>query len=70
MNMISVKIHLNSNSYLPMTTRPTKVTYKTATLIDNIDNNNISADIPSMNGIILNDITDHFPIHHIFYKQF
>ena len=52
-------------SYLPMITRPTRVTQKTATLIDNIFTNNVSTEDYYTNGIILCDITDHFPVCHI-----
>ena len=56
---------LNANSYLPMITRPTRVTQKNATLIDNIFTNNVSSTDHYLNGILLNDITDHFPVYHI-----
>ena len=39
--------------------RPTRVTYNTATLVDNIFTNSSRN---SFNGIILSDISDHFPI--------
>ena len=56
---------LYANSYLPMITRPTRVTQKSATLIDNIFTNNASSTDHYLNGILLNDITDHFPVYHI-----
>ena len=48
-----------------MITRPTRVTQKTATLIDNIFTNNVSTEDYYTNGILLCDITDHFPVYHI-----
>ena len=56
---------LYANSYLPMITRPTRVTQKPATLIDNIFTNNVSSTDHYLNGILLNDITDHFSVYHI-----
>ena len=56
---------LFSHSFWPLITRPTRVTSSSATLIDNIFTNNIALKMSSINGIIINDITDHFPIFHI-----
>ena len=44
----------------PLITKPTRITKDTATLIDNIFTNAI--DKRTVNGILINDITDHFPI--------
>ena len=41
-------------------TKPTRITKYTATLVDNIFTNSI--DKRTVNGIIINDITDHFPV--------
>ena len=44
----------------PLITKPTRITKDTATLIDNIFTNAI--DKRTVNGILINDITDHFPV--------
>ena len=49
-------------SWLPMITRPTQ---KTATWIDNIFTNNVLKEDYYTNGVLLCDITDHFPVYHI-----
>ena len=56
-----------SNEFIPMTTSSTRVTSNSATLIDNIfanqlNDNNINH---AMSGIIVTDISDHYPIFHI-----
>ena len=75
-NLLNVDTHqltsdfndtLFSNGFVPMITRPTRVTSNSATLIDNIftnqvNNNNINH---VMSGILLTDISDHYPIFHI-----
>ena len=43
--------------YIPLITKPTRVTASTATLIDHMYTNSIT---PSSSGIILTDIADHF----------
>ena len=48
-----------SASFLPLITKPTRVAEQSATLIDNIFSNIIP--LPE-SGIILSDITDHYPI--------
>ena len=48
-----------SSSFLPLITKPTRVTNQTATLIDNIFSNVTPLPEP---GIILSDISDHYPI--------
>ena len=58
-------ISLFSYSFWPLVTRPTRVTSSSATLIDNIFTNNIALKMSCVNGIVINDITDHFPIFHI-----
>ena len=50
---------LNSQSFIPVISKPTRVTDTTATLIDNIF---ISNPINFTSGIIVADISDHFPI--------
>ena len=51
----------SSSGYTPLITKPTRITKSTATLIDNIFTNNLSK-MEHLNGILLNDISDHFPI--------
>ena len=52
-----------SRGFMPVITKPTRVTPSSATLIDHIYSNNISAS--SKSGIIINDVADHFGIFHI-----
>lgn len=60
-NKISEFVNLiYSNNFFPCIDRPTRVTEKSATLIDNILTNDMSAKINS--GVLVTDITDHFPI--------
>ena len=51
---------LFSYMFIPIITRPTRLTAHTATLIDNIFTNCLTQNIT--NGIIINDISDHLPI--------
>ena len=51
-----------SYSFLPVINRPTRITPFSATLIDNIFTNVLSDKWNSTSGIIVNDITDHYPI--------
>ena len=51
----------SSSGYTPLITKPTRITKSTATLIDNIFANNLNK-MEHLNGILLNDISDHFPI--------
>ena len=50
-----------SLSYVPLTRKPTRIADSSSTLIDNIFVNKSFPDIKS--GIIISDITDHFPIY-------
>ena len=50
----------SSSGYMPLITKPTRITKSTATLID-IFTNNLSK-MEHLNGTLLNDISDHFPI--------
>ena len=52
-----------SGSFYPLIDKPTRVTTKSATLIDNIFTNVLNTKITP--GILFNDITDHFPIFHL-----
>ena len=50
-----------SNSFIPLTRKPTRISDTASTLIDNIFVNNSFSDITS--GIIVSDVSDHFPIY-------
>jgi len=50
--------------YIPLTNKPTRIGSYSATLIDNIYTNNISAS-NTKSGVFYTDITDHFPVFHI-----
>ena len=56
---------LSSNGFLPLITRPTRVTPTSATLIDNIYTNNIADVSHCMQGLLVTDVSDHYPIFHI-----
>ena len=51
-----------SHSFMPLITKPTRITAHTATLIDNIFTNNTSASQQQFPGILYNDLSDHLPI--------
>ena len=51
--------------YSPLVNRPTRVTSTSATIIDNIFTNNHDATVDAFQGILVTDISDHFPIFHI-----
>ena len=54
-----------SHGYSPLINRPTRVTSSSATIIDNIFTNNHDATVDAFQGILVTDISDHFPIFHI-----
>ena len=54
-----------SRMFVPLITRPTRITSHTATLIDNIFTNNID-DFTNC-GLLVNDISDHLPIFSVLY---
>ena len=56
---------LSTYSFLPLITRPTRVTASTATLIDNILTNNVDNIVHSDQGILVTDVTDYYPVFHI-----
>ena len=58
-----------SNSLVPTITKPTRVTHKSATLIDNIFCNSLFENDRLYSGILYTDITDHLPIFHIDYTN-
>ena len=49
-----------SNSFIPLITRPTRITAHTSTLIDNIFTNNFCSHLVS--GLLFTDISDHLPV--------
>ena len=52
--------NLYTHNIYPLTNKPTRITKESATLIDNILTSEITSTIKS--GILLSDVTDHFPI--------
>ena len=54
-----------SHAFLPLINRPTRITQNSATIINNIFTNNIGESECGHNGILVTDISDHFPIFHI-----
>ena len=52
--------NISSNAYIPLITKPTRMTPHSVTLIDHIYTNDISRSYKS--GIIITDIADHFSI--------
>ena len=58
---------LFSHFLYPLISRPTWLTSYSATLIDNIFTNNISASCD--NGLIINDLSDHLPIFILCYTD-
>ena len=56
---------MSSNSFLPFITRPTRVTANSATLIDNIFTNHFDKSLQFSEGILVTDITYHYPVFHI-----
>ena len=57
-----------SHLFFPLISRPTRITQHSATLIDNIFTNNINDLSSAFNGILVTDISDHFPVFHINYS--
>ena len=58
-----------SKAFFPLINKPTRVTEKTATLIDNIFTNNFSMSHNLFKGIVTTDISDHFIVFHIWDKN-
>ena len=56
---------LSSYAFVPLITRPISVTATTANLIDNILTNNVENTDHSDQGILVTDVTDHYPVFHI-----
>jgi len=75
-NLLNITSHQDSNEFLntlysahfyPLIDKPTRVTTRTASLIDNIFSNVLNSKITP--GILYNDITDHFPVFHLINKD-
>ena len=73
-NLLNVDTHVQTSSFVdllyshhlfPLISRPTRITPTSASLVDYIFTNNISNFESSINGILVSDISDHFPIFHI-----
>ena len=54
---------MSSNGFYPLISKPTRITFHTATLIDNIFTNDLDHD--KFSGIFWSDISDHLPIFQI-----
>lgn len=54
-----------THSLLPNINKPTRITHKTATLIDNIFSSINCSNDTDLSGILVTDISDHYPIYHI-----
>ena len=63
-SVIAYNIMLTSNSFFHIVSVPTHVNKSSATLIDHIPTNSLNSNITS--GVVLFDISDHFPIYAIF----
>ena len=73
-NILNSKTHQGTNefvnmmssyAFVPLISRPTRVTADSATLIDNIFTNDIVNFGYSLNGVLVSDISDHYPVFHI-----
>ena len=58
-----------SNSFIPLINKPTRITPKSATLIDNVFANKYENEHEYVTGILTTDISDHYPIFHISLNQ-
>ena len=61
------KEYLFSHAFLPLISNLTRLTSYSATLIDNIFTNHLSTHV--FTGIVLNDLSGHFPICALFYVE-
>ena len=50
---------------MPLINLPTRITRDTATIIDNIFTNNLTSPEGSLRGILVTDISDHFPVFYV-----
>ena len=57
-----------SHFFIPLIDKPSRVTARSMSLIDNIFTNNFDLNVSS--GLFYNDISDHFPVFQITQKQF
>ena len=73
-NLLNVATHQKTNDFIdnviaqgfiPYTTKPTRITSTTATLIDDLYSSHTHTEYDS--GIIITDMTDHFGIFHLRY---
>lgn len=74
-NLLKVDKHVPSSeflecmytmSYIPLISKPTRVTATSATLIDNIFTNNLTVNsTETCSGILYTDISDHFPVFYV-----
>ena len=60
---------LHANPFVSLINRPTRVTNRSATLIDNIFTNCFANIKNTFQCIIYTDVSDHFPIVHIDYEM-
>ena len=76
LDLLNTDLHSATNEFInalfshflyPLISRPTRLTSYSATLIDNIFTNNISASHD--NGLIINDLSDHLPIFTLCYTD-
>ena len=77
-NLLNIDVHHKTNDFIntiysyslfPQITKPTRVTKKSATLIDNIFTNGSLHNQQSFSGVLFTDITDHFPVFHIIHSN-
>ena len=77
-NLLNVERHQDSQDFVdtmyshyfvPTISKPTRVTQRSCTLIDNIFGNNFSNDTDSLSGILYTDVSDHYPVFHIDYTN-
>ena len=59
--------YLFSHAFLPLISNPTRLISYSATSIDNIFTNHLSTHV--FTGIVLNDLSGHFPICALFYGE-
>ena len=53
-----------SNGFIPLINRSKRFTAETATIIDHIYTNDLNATRTTAQGILVTDITDHYPVFH------
>ena len=63
---VKPRARTDDSSFLePLTSKPTRITTNTATLINNIFTNVFNNKATCVNGLLCTDISDHIPIFHI-----